>query len=106
MLYEFQEVGGTQVIERDYRMKDAPELGTVILVDGKAFQRILSASSQIDAGVRQIVGGYPYLSYQLPRETPGCEKVDRPGHHSHGRPIIRSRQHEREIGAALGMKRD
>lgn len=101
MIYEFQIVGGTEVIEESFSIKDCPELGTLIHRNGHTYRRIMSAP-QIDADVKNICRGYPYISSSMPRNgaVPGCE------HDKKGRPIIRSRLHEKEVCAMGGLVRD
>lgn len=101
--YQFRS-GDGETIEKWYPADDAPDLGAVIVVGGKRYTRILSSGIQIDAGVEQKVHGYPYVSNVLPKELEGVECV-RTGKNA-GKPIIRSQNHEREVGAMCGMKRD
>jgi hypothetical protein len=98
-LYEFQLVGGTHRVEKFYSIAEAPDLGTQIEVDGKKYIRIMS-TPQIDADVKNRARGYPYVSNALPLELPGAQ------HTPEGKPIIRSRLHEKEVAARHGLIRD
>jgi hypothetical protein len=98
-MYEFQLVGGTEVVERHFRMSEAPDLGAPLVINGKTYRRIVSIP-QIDADVQNRVHGYPHVSHTLPRNVGDCE------HDSRGRPIIRSRLHEKEVCAQTGRIRD
>lgn len=100
MLYEFQQVGGTEVIERYYRAADAPEIGEVLMVGEKAYRRIFS-TPDIDAGVKQKVHGYPYVARNLPKHLPGADADARTGN-----PVITSQRHEQEFASRHGLKRD
>lgn len=97
-IYEFQATDGTKV-ERFFSAKNAPDLGKTIRFGGKTYRRIMS-TPQISADVKNVVHKYPYVSRSLPRHMPGAQ------HTKEGMPIIRSRQHEREVGAQQGLKRD
>ncbi len=99
MLYEFQLVGGTERIERSYPMSEAPEIGAKIKVGGKSYVRIFSVP-ELDAGIAQVVNGYPYQARNLPQ---GLEGAD---HDANGRCIIRSRLHEKEFSARHNLRRD
>lgn len=99
MLYEFQLVGGTEIIERYYRAAEAPEIGEVLMVGEKTYRRIFS-TPDVDAGVKQKVHGYPYVARNLPQHLPGAE------HAPSGNCIITSQRHEQEFAARHGLKRD
>lgn len=77
----------------------APPIGTEFTHAGRTYRRTPSPS-QVSADVEARVHGYPYCSRSLPRNLAGCDK-DRAG-----RPIIRSRNHEREVMARHGLERD
>lgn len=100
MLYEFQLVGGTEVIEKYFRVAEAPEIGATIWHGGKLYRRIFS-TPDVDAGVKQKVHGYPYVARNLPKGLPGAEADTRTGN-----PVITSQSHEREFAARHGLKRD
>lgn len=97
MRYEFQAQDG-EIIERDYPMKDAPPFGTIIEVNGKKYERVVSASVQVDTRFTQWT--YPIVSNALPRKIPGCQ------HDSKGRPIIENARHHERIAKDYGMVLD
>ena len=87
--YEFRKPDG-EIVSRYFAASAIPELGATVTIDGVDCVRILSCP-QIDAGVRQKVHGFPYVSYSMPRQLSGAE------HDSAGRPVITSQRHEREM---------
>lgn len=94
--YEFVNVDDeTQVRELAFRMGQAPRIGETIDHDGGRWRRIPGGT--ISAGVAAMVHGFPRVSRALPRNMPGCEKT------KDGLPIIRSKQHERELKARHGL---
>jgi hypothetical protein len=97
MIYEFQAEDGS-IVERDYPMAQAPQLGQAITVDGKKYKRILSAGSQ------QVIKEFKeYESVACPK---GVEKID-PSikvNPKTGRPIITNRAQEREIARQTGQE--
>jgi hypothetical protein len=102
VIYEFQEVGGSERIELVYSVSDRPAVGSIIKHKGKKYRRIISGV-QVDAGVESKVHGYPYTSFSLPKninDVPGIK------HDNHGRPVIQSRSQERELCARYGLVRD
>jgi hypothetical protein len=97
-MYEFQLVGGAEKIERFFPMSQAPAIGKRIQHNGKTYMRIVSVA-QIDADVANRARGYPYVSSALPRNLPGAD------HTADGKPIIRSRTHEKNVMAQHGLVR-
>lgn len=103
MLYQFQADDG-EVIERNYSMKEAPELGQAIEVDGKVFRRILSMPAS--AGLGEYDGNdYPRVSHAMPRFLEGAEHVTEPGK-NYGKVIIESAQQARELCRRHGFTRE
>lgn len=98
MIYHFREVGGTEILEEYFSVKDVPDIGEKIHRNGKFYERIFS-TPDVDVGVKQKCRGYPYESYSLPDMGDFCEKSPK------GLPIVRSQNHEREICAMTGRKR-
>jgi|WetSurMetagenome_2_1015567.scaffolds.fasta_scaffold166560_1 hypothetical protein len=91
MLYEFQLVGGTEVISRDFRMKDAPEIGSVVEIDGKKWIRIVSAD--VSFGNQHKYHNYPMDGdISLPRVDAGY------GQSASGHPRFPSRKAHVEFG--------
>lgn len=98
MLYQFKNLKTGEIIERDFPMREAPELGTAIRFKGKNYHRILSMPSSVGlAEWDQDI--YPKVSRSLPRNLEGCP------HDSKGRPIILNKQHEREVLKRTGYVR-
>ena len=81
------------------RMSEAPKIGEQFVHDGRTVVR-LASEMHVSADVAARVHGYPYSSRALSRNLAGCD-TDRAG-----RPIIRSRTHEREVMARHGLDRD
>lgn len=94
MRYEFQREDGA-IVEADFPMSQAPDLGQVVLLGGIPCTRICS----VPAAVRGD-NWKPYASHRLPRNLKGC-KCD-----ATGKPIVESRTQEREIAAKLGFTRE
>lgn len=67
--YEFVS-GDGDVIERDYAMADAPEIGKRIRVRGKTYRRKAST------GTAMAIKGQPHLAHSQPRQwTPGLAQL-------------------------------
>lgn len=97
--YLFQSDDG-ETIERFYRMKDAPPIGTEIIVDGKTYRRVFCAEVGT-AQVARVTHKYPFVSESLPRH------VNLPCKRDHkGRQIIASQRQEREVLARAGYVRE
>ena len=99
-MYEFERLVDGKMVERFYEMRDVPDIGGVIVVEGRALRRIVSSGVQVSAEVATVVHGYPYVSHSLPRKLDGCECDPQ------GKPIVRSRAHERNIASEHGYERD
>ena len=98
MLYQFQSDDG-EVIERDYRMSNAPELGQKVTVNGKAYHRILSLPASV--GLAEYdENDYPRVSRALPKFTKGCPLNEK------GQPVILNKAHERRILKQEGYTRE
>lgn len=97
--YLFKSDSG-EIIERCFSMKDAPPIGSEIVVEGQVFRRVFSA----DVGAAQIARvthQYPFVSRSLPYgENLGCKRDHK------GRQIIASQRQEREVLARCGFVRD
>lgn len=96
MLYEFQSLRDGRVIEREFRIAEAPPLGSTIVVDGEEFERIVS---QPHVNMQPSHWNYPVVSRSLPRRLEGCE------HTPDGKPIIRNKAHERELASKFDLRR-
>lgn len=98
MFYEFRLVGGSEIIQRNYPMAEAPEVGSILVDGGKQYMRIFS-TPQISADVANITHGYPYESHTFGDMGDACEVSPR------GLSIVRSRTHEKELCAMTDRKR-
>ncbi len=101
MTYEFIAEDGS-VIEENHPMKTAPD---EIVREGKRYKRAaFSRANKVffnDAQVKTMVEGYPRDDVTMPRgEDVGGGLTPK------GRPIIRSRTHEKEVQARYGYRRD
>ncbi|MCC7407413.1 MAG: hypothetical protein IT442_05040 [Phycisphaeraceae bacterium] len=94
MKYEFRATDGA-VVEKDFPMSQAPDLGQVVEIDGLPCVRIVSVPAQVRGDPWK-----PYVSHRLPRGIKGV-RAD-----AHGRPIIETRAQERNVAAALGYERE
>ena len=90
MFYEFKAKDG-EVIDRQYPMSEAPELGTKIKVEGKVFVRMISTDIEV---VEEFI---PYVARSKPKGLPGC-RVDKKSGHS----VIENKKQEREIARVRG----
>ena len=98
MLYHFQDEATGEQVEIEFSMKDPllPSIGATVVRDGRTLRRV---ASHVEQKVDE--GQYPYVSNVLPRGLEGCECTPR-----ERKPIVMSRQHERELGARHGYVRD
>lgn len=99
-IYAFESKDGKQR-ELSFPMSKAPSIGTEILIDGKPFRRIPSFTLA-DAQIARRTHKYPYVSHRLPGNLEGAESVRvkrRDGSYGREKPLIRSREHEREIAS-------
>ena len=92
-MYEFQTPDG-DVVEKFIPMKDAPDFGEVVDVDGVPCKRIASPSAV------SRPTWTPYVSSRLPKNLPGFECT------KSGKPIISSQAVERNAASKLGWSRD
>ncbi len=89
--YQFQAEDG-EIVEREIPMKDAPDFGTIVTVDGKDYARIISERICVaDAMIKMDNIGFPRPSRSMGKWTPGCD------HDKDGRPIIESKRHEKGL---------
>ena len=97
-MYEFENVGTGE--KRDFHslMDSAPCIGEIVEHSGEKWRRIVNF--QVDVGMEAKVHGYPYVSNSLPRNLEGCETTKQ------GKPIVKSRNQEREIMNRHGYERD
>lgn len=98
MIYDFVNDITGKTVELHYSMANVPSIGEVIEHEGEKLRRI--SCCQIDAGMAAKVHGYPYVSSALPRNLEGC------GTNGQGKPIVTSRNHERELRSRHGYSRD
>lgn len=88
-----------ELIEAHYPMAKAPPIGSVRTVTNKAGERV--RATRIISMPGTVKDNWkPYASTRLPRNLKGCRCT--PG----GKPIIETRQQEREIAARLDLKRE
>ena len=89
--YEFQMPDGL-VVTQFFRMKDVPDVGSMIDIGGVECMRIASALNTTDVW-------RPYISHRLPRNLPGCACTPE------GLPIVRTQAQENSIKSQLGWER-
>ena len=97
-IYPCIDVHSGEEVEVHRPMSAAPRIGQEFPFEGRIVRRV--ASCHVHEGVAAMVHGYPYTSNSLPRNLGGCSTD------SAGRPIVRSRRHERELMARHGLERD
>lgn len=83
------------VVERQFPASEAPELGAVVVIDGVKATRIVSRPGAVRGD-----NWKPYVSDRLPRGLAGTK------HTPSGKPIIETRQQEREVCARHGYERE
>tara|TARA_R110000824_G_scaffold6213_2_gene28756 strand:+ start:12244 stop:12540 length:297 start_codon:yes stop_codon:yes gene_type:complete len=98
MIYEFVNIETGESRELHYQMGSAPVIGEIIKKNGEEYRRV--SSFQVDSGIDAKVHGYPYLSNSLPRNLEGCDT------NRQGKPIITSRNHEKEVISRHGYERE
>lgn len=90
-IYLFVDGGGKEY-EIYYPAEEAPSIGDEVRHQDRNLRRV--ASFYLDeAGIRRKTHKYPYVSSILPRNTDGAQST------KHGKPIITSQKHEREVAA-------
>ena len=97
-MYQFKSDDG-EVIERDFRMSDCPDLGFPINFKGKTYRRILSMPARVGLAEHDS-NDYPRVSRALPKYTKNCPLNEK------GQPVILNKAHERKILAQEGYSRD
>jgi len=95
--YAFVDESTGEMCELVFAMKDAPAIGSTVMVDDRKWTRVIS-DFQVDPATNR--SQYPYVSNALPRNLEGC-KTNRLG-----KPVIMSRRHERNIMAKHGYAKD
>lgn len=98
MIYEFENVNTGEKRDFHYLMENAPCIGEIVKHSGNEWRRVVNF--HVDGGMEAKVHGYPYLSSSLPRNLEGCET------NSQGKPIITSRNHEKQVMSRHDYERD
>lgn len=98
MIYEFVDTASGERRDVIFGFSDAPRIGETITHEGATLRRVPSCT--VSAGVDAVTHGYPYVSNSMPRNIDGCDTTPQ------GKPIIKSRRHEREVCARHGCERD
>lgn len=101
MIYEFRDNETGVIVEAGYPMGEAPQIGSVVEIDGRACTRIASRFGGAEQ-VANATWGWPRKPVQGPQDIPGWKHRDP----KDGRIIIPSQRAEREYLAATGRKRD
>ena len=96
MRYEFQLVGGREVVEKYFPAAEAPDIGAVVEIEGRQFVRIMSCPGGVydNTNTRK----YPCEDLTIPRETetPG-------GKGPRGFPVFNSQKEHKEFGHRHGF---
>ena len=87
-------------VEAYFVAKEVPKIGDVVDILGEQCTRVPSFVLD-SAGIRRKTHQYPYVSRALPRNMPGVGAYDK-----HGRPIIKSQSHERNVASQHGMVKE
>lgn len=96
-IYLFQSDDGS-THEELFAVDEAPRIGDEIVRDGTIYRRVVSFS--LDTGKMGRDKQYPYVSRGLMRRISGAK------HDAKGRPIVESKQHERELAARHDLVKD
>jgi hypothetical protein len=89
-MYEFASRDG-EVVTQFHPISDPPPLGKRIVIGGKVFRRVVSASQQVVKPFK------PYVAYSKPGGLPGCRVDPRSG-----RSIIETASQERAVAKSRG----
>lgn len=104
--YPFVLDGSGLVIHRFYSMATAPSIGHFVNVVGRKLRRVPSDFQPSGLDCDRTYDKYPYKSHALPREAHMPDSVKGVTRFTKtGAPIIRSKQHEKEVAAALNMNK-
>jgi len=98
MIYEFMSDDG-EVIEASFPMSNAPKLGSVHTVTNSEGKQVKATRIMSTPHV-QGDNWKPYISNRLPRNIEGVKCTPA------GKPIIETRQQERNIASKLGYERE
>ncbi len=98
MIYEFMDDEGN-IIEASYSMADAPAVGSVVTVERPDGEHV-EATRIMSTPAVQGDNWRPYISSRLPRHLKGCRTTPS------GKPIIETKQQEREVMARGGYERE
>lgn len=101
MVYEFMSDDG-ELIEASFSMREAPGIGSVVELDHPDLPGVKVKATRIVSRNQQVRGDNwkPYVSNRLPRYLEGVPCTPS------GKPIITSRQQERNIMAKFGYERE
>lgn len=94
-IYEFQLVGGSEVIDKFFPAAKAPELGAVIMEGGKTYRRIISRPPEAQ------VKNFAHVAHNLPRHCKGAPHYD-----AQGRPAFETQKEVQEFAKANNMHWD
>ena len=100
--YEFRTDEG-EIVELYFTMAKVPGIGKIIRHNGRSLKRVFGGVR--GEHITNQHSKYPYLSHSHTPWLPGCETAKDP-RSGKLKPIIRSRQHERELMARHGLVRD
>ncbi len=104
-MYEFKDDDHGTLEEVFFPMDKVPSIGQVIKAeDGRMIRRVFSGGIRGEAITHQH-GKYPYLSHSHTPWMPGCETAKDP-RSGKLKPIIQSRQHERELCDRHGLVKE
>ena len=101
-IYQFKDDAGN-LVELDYTMESVPSIGDSVDRDGKTLTRVFSTGTE-GSGIIASSNQYPYLSNRLNPKMPGVELVK--SKTGRMKPMIRNRQHERELIDRHGLERE
>jgi len=93
MIYEFLDEDGS-LVEVSMPASDAPDIGSVIVHEGRPLTRIASMPHKPTAMWK------PYVSSRLPRNMEGVDTTP------DGKVIVKTQAQERNLASRLGMERE
>ena len=99
MLYTFKNEATGELVDLPYSSDSVPRIGEEIQHEGQTLVRVFSGLINSEA-VARVTHQYPFVSRSMPKGSvpDSCDKE--------GRPVIRSRAHEREVFARTGYRRE
>ena len=102
-VYQFIDVDSGEGVELDFTFDTVPSIGRIVRRAGRNLKRVFSTVRGEHITTQR--SKYPYLSHSHTPWMPGCETAKDP-RSGKLKPIIQSRQHERELCDRHGLVKE